>query len=74
MLERLAEEPGRRWQFSELEAALGWPKGRIAGIAGGYGQGLKKQYDGKRPWHVHLTSAGAWELWMDGERAGAIST
>jgi hypothetical protein len=72
MLGRLAAEPGRRWRFGELEAALGWPRGRIAGISGGYGQGMKKQFGGKRPWHVHLTSAGAWELWMDGERAAII--
>jgi hypothetical protein len=72
MLERLAAEPGRRWRFGELETELGWPRGRIAGISGGYGQGLKKQFNGKRPWHVHLTSTGAWELWVDAERAAAI--
>jgi len=72
MLERLAAEPGRRWRFADLEATLGWPRGRIAGISGGYGQGMKKQLGGKRPWHIHLTSAGVWELWMDAERAAAI--
>jgi len=74
MLGRLAAEPGRRWQFAELEAALGWPRGRIAGISGGYGQGMKKQFGGKRPWHVHLTNTGVWELWMDADRAAAIQT
>jgi hypothetical protein len=74
MLERLAADPGRRWRFEDLEAALGWPRGRIAGISGGYGQGLKKRYGGKRPWHVHLASDGSWELWMDAERATAIQT
>jgi hypothetical protein len=72
MLERLAAEPGRRWRFAGLETELGWPRGRIAGVSGGYGQGLKKQFGGKRPWHLHLTSEGAWELWMDAERAAAI--
>lgn len=72
MLEHLAADPGRRWRFADLEAALGWPRGRIAGISGGYGQGLKKRFGGKRPSHVHLTSAGEWELWMDADRAAAI--
>jgi hypothetical protein len=72
MLDRLAAEPGRRWPYGELEAELAWPRGRIAGISGGYGQGMKKRFAGKRPWHVHLTSAGAWEMWMDQERAEAI--
>jgi hypothetical protein len=72
MLEHLGAEPGRRWRFADLEAELGWPRGRIAGISGGYGQGLKKKLGGKRPWHVHLTSGGVWELWMDDQRAAAI--
>lgn len=73
MLERLAAEPGRRWRFPDLEAELGWPRGRIAGVSGGYAQGRQKQFGGKRPWHLHLTSAGVWEIWMDVERAAAIS-
>jgi hypothetical protein len=72
MLARLAEEPERRWGFADLEAELGWPRGRIAGISGGYAQGMRKKFGGKRPWHVHLTDAGLWELWMDAERAAAI--
>jgi Protein of unknown function (DUF1524) len=72
MLERLAAEPGRRWRFADLEAELGWPRGRIAGVSGGYAQGRQKQFDGQRPWHLHLTSAGVWEIWMDVERAAAI--
>lgn len=72
MLERLAAEPGRRWHFRDLEAELGWPRGRIAGISGGYGQGMRKRFGGKRPWHVHLTSEGSWQLWMDESRAAAI--
>jgi hypothetical protein len=72
MLDRLAAEPGRRWRFAELEAELNWPRGRIAGVSGGYAQAMKKQFGGKRPWHLHLTSGGVWELWMDGHRAAAI--
>jgi hypothetical protein len=74
MLDRLATEPGRRWAYGDLEQELGWPRGRIAGISGGYGQGMKKRFGGKRPWHIHLTRAGAWEMWMDAERAAAIQS
>jgi len=44
----------------------------VRSISGGYAQGMRKKSRDKRPWHLHLTSAGTWELWMDAERAAAI--
>lgn len=73
MLDELARNPGVRRPFSAVEEALGWPRGRIAGVCGGYASKYRDRLERRRPWHVHLDSDGAWWIWMDPERARVVT-
>jgi hypothetical protein len=73
MLDELASTPGVRRRFPAVEEALGWPRGRLAGVCGGYATKYRDQLDGRRPWHIHLDADGAWWMWMDPERAALVA-
>jgi hypothetical protein len=73
LLADLAETPEERRTFRQVEQALDWPRGRLASVCGGYGSKTASQYDDKRPWHIHLDEDGVWWMWMDEERAAALS-
>lgn len=68
----LARRPGERMRFADAEVALGWPRGRLAGVSGGYTVRFKNLAP-RRPWHLHLDTDGVWWIWMDAERAVLVS-
>jgi hypothetical protein len=73
LLTELGKLPGERRRFADIEATLDWPGGRLRSVCGGYSTKTKQQYGGMRPWHIHLDEDGAWWIWMDAERAGALT-
>ncbi|MCK9249467.1 MAG: DUF4268 domain-containing protein [Solirubrobacteraceae bacterium] len=73
LLDDLAERPGGRRRFADVEAALGWPRRRLAAVLGGYQSRFGKPHDGRRPWRIHLDGDGTWWIWMDADQAAAVS-
>jgi hypothetical protein len=72
LLDELATTPGVRRKFPDIERSLGWPRGRLASVCGGYAVSHGRQRGGQRPWHIHMDGDGGWWMWMDAERAAAI--
>jgi hypothetical protein len=67
-----AAAPERR-TYAEVEAALGWARGRLARVIGGWRSNHGSQYT--RPYHIcppELSPRGEWEMWMDKEQAQAL--
>jgi hypothetical protein len=65
LLINLAETPGVKRTFPEIETALAWPRQRLASVCGGYGSKFNERLEDKRPWHINLRRDGVWEMWMD---------
>ena len=60
----LAHHAGERRTYAEIESSLDWPGRRLPGVFGGYTQRYK-QFEGRRPFHIHLDADGKWWMWMD---------
>src|SRR3954449_10026064 len=75
LLDALAEAPGRPRPFPEIEAALGWPRRRIASVLGGVCRLRQMEFAGRRPYRFldeRQSASGRWEMWMDAGQARAI--
>jgi hypothetical protein len=75
LLGALAAAPGRSRTFPEIEAALGWPRRRIASVLGGVGRLRTVEFGGRRPYRLldeRQSASGRWELWMDAPQARAV--
>ena len=75
LLGALAQAPDRPRPFPEVEAALGWPRRRIASVLGGVAHLRKAEFGGRRPYRFHdprAAASGRWELWMDARQARAV--
>ena len=72
LLQELSAEPGRRRTYAGLEEMLGWSRGRLASVLGGYATAAKSKFGGRRPYRLVCDSDGAWWMWMDEERAAAV--
>lgn len=71
LLIELAEYPDERRTYSNVEAALGWSRGRLASVLGGYGNRAGR-YDGRRPFRLFKEPDGTWWIWVDSGQAGII--
>jgi hypothetical protein len=68
----LAHAPSRL-SFRELEAELGWHRGRFASVFGGF-RAARGKYC-LRPFRLAgppFSESGEWELWLDEEMATAL--
>jgi Protein of unknown function (DUF1524) len=74
LLAHLASRPGEQLRFIDIEAALGWSRGRLASVLGGYGVFAKSTVDGKRAYRLGQDEDGSFWMWMDPDRASAIAT
>jgi hypothetical protein len=75
LLDGLAAAPGRPRPFPEIEAAIGWPRRRIASVLGGVFHLRMTEFGGCRPYHFldeRHSASGRWELWMDAGQARAV--
>src|SRR5919199_2754009 len=74
LLEALAAAPDRPRTFPEIEAAIGWPRRRIASVLGGVSRLRHTEFAGRRPYRFlddRHSPSGRWEMWMDAGQARA---
>ncbi len=75
LLDELATSPGVKRTFPEVEAALGWPRRRIASVLGGVSHMRHTEFGGRRPYRFlgdRDSESGRWEIWMDADQAAAV--
>jgi hypothetical protein len=75
LLDGLAQAPDRPRPFPEIEAAIGWPRRRIAAVLGGVAHLRTMEFEGRRPYHFHApreAASGRWEMWIDSRQAAAV--
>jgi hypothetical protein len=72
LLDELADTVGQRRTFRAVEEALGWERGRLASVLGGYASSAKSKFGGRRPYRLVCDGDEAWWVWMDEERAAAV--
>ncbi|MGH2895210.1 MAG: hypothetical protein ACRDPM_18360 [Solirubrobacteraceae bacterium] len=75
LLGELARAPDLPRPFPEIEAALGWPRRRIASVLGGAARLRQIEFAGRRPYRFQDTrqsASGRWEMWMDAAQARAL--
>jgi hypothetical protein len=75
LLDELARAPDVPRTFPDVEAALGWPRRRIASVLGGVSHMRHTEFGGRRPYHflgARESDSGRWEIWMDGTQAAAL--
>jgi hypothetical protein len=75
LLDELARTPDRPRTFPEVEAALNWPRRRIASVLGGVFHLRQTEFAGRRPYHflgARESSSGRWEIWVDVTQARAL--
>jgi len=75
LLDELALTPGVPRTFPEVEAALGWPRRRIASVLGGVSHMRHTEFGGRRPYRFfgdRDSESGRWEIWMDATQAEAL--
>jgi hypothetical protein len=72
LLLELAARPGERRRFVDIEDSLGWSRGRLASVLGGYASFAKTRVDSKRPHRIGQDQDGRWWIWIDETRAAAV--
>ena len=75
LLAGLAAAPDIRRPFPDVEAAIGWPRRRIASVLGGVSHMRNTEFGGRRPYRFLADSdspSGRWEIWVDAGQARAI--
>jgi hypothetical protein len=75
LLAGLAAAPGVGRPFPDVEAAIGWPRRRIASVLGGVSHLRNTEFGGRRPYRLLAdrdSPSGRWEIWADAEQARAI--
>jgi len=72
LLLNLAAHAGKPRPFIDVEDALGWSKGRLASVLGGYGNRAQSEFNGRRPYRIAEDEEGRWWMWLDLERAEQI--
>lgn len=73
-LDVVARSAPARLTYADVEAELGWPRGRLGRAIGGWRSHLGS--DARRPYHIcppELSRTGQWEIWMDRDQASALA-
>lgn len=71
LLRDLAAQPGKPRRFVAVEDSLGWSRGRLASVLGGYTVTAAAQ-SGKRPYRFGKDEDGDNWMWVDAEQAAMI--
>lgn len=74
LLAHLSEEPGRKRTYADVEDAMGWSRGHLGSVCGGYANFAKARFDGRRPYRILQDEDDVWWIWLDDERAGVVRT
>src|SRR4051794_10210689 len=64
----------RRLSYVEVETELGWKRGRLRSVIGGWRSRSGGHYT--RPYRIcppELSPGGEWEIWMDADQARALA-
>jgi len=75
LLGALAQAPDTPRPFPDVEAALSWPRRRIASVLGGVWHLRSTEFGGRRPYRFldeRRSASGRWEIWCDSDQASAI--
>lgn len=75
LLDGLSAGPPEPRPFPDVEAAIGWPRRRIAAVLGGVGRMRVERFAGRRPYRFldgRGAPSGRWEIWMDERQARAV--
>ncbi len=72
LLADLAEYPDEPRRYVEIEDSLGWSRGRLASVLGGYAAFLRATTGGKRPYRIGQDEDGDYWMWTDQARADSI--
>jgi hypothetical protein len=75
LLAGLAATPDTPRPFPDVEAAIGWPRRRIASVLGGVAHLRRTEFGGRRPYHFldgRQSASARWEIWMDARQARAV--
>jgi hypothetical protein len=75
LLDGLSCVPDHPRPFPEVEAAIGWPRRRIASVLGGVARRWQIEFGGRRPYRFmppSRSASGRWKIWMDAANAAAV--
>jgi hypothetical protein len=72
LLRELAAQPGKHRRFVTIEDSLGWSRGRLASVLGGYAVTAAAQ-SGKRPYRFGKDEDGDNWMWVDAQQAAMIA-
>ncbi|MCL4286068.1 MAG: DUF262 domain-containing protein [Thermoleophilia bacterium] len=72
LLVDLAVHADKKRPFMDIEDALGWSKGRLASVLGGYANRAQSAFNGHRPYRIADDEDGRWWMWLDSDRAERI--
>jgi len=73
LLVDVAGHAGEQRPYVEIEDSLGWSRGRLASVLGGYANFANAYVGGKRPFRIGKDEDGEYRIWMDEARARAVS-
>jgi hypothetical protein len=72
LLSDLVQHPDKRRRYSDIEEILGWTRGRVGQVFGGYANYATRVAHGKRPFRVGQDEADGWWMWLDAPLAATI--
>ena len=73
LLEDLATADKARRTYAEVEDSLGWTRGQLASVLGGYGNFAKERFQSRRPFRIARDDDGEWWMWVDDEQRAALA-
>lgn len=75
LLADLARRPSSRRRYIDIEDSLGWSRGRLASVFGGYVNFASAAGLGsKRPFRIGADEVGDYWMWMDDDLASAVAS
>jgi len=73
LLEDLATADKARRTYAEVEDSLGWTRGQLASVLGGYGNFAKERFQSRRPFRIARDDDGEWWMWVDDVQTTALA-
>jgi hypothetical protein len=73
LLRDLAAHPDELRRYTDIEDSLGWSRGRLASVFGGYAVFANGRVGGKRLFRIGESEDGEYWMWMDGARAAEVT-
>ena len=73
VLTELARHPTTPRPCAVIEENLGWTRGVLTFVLGGWGNTSRVSFARKRPYRIGRNDDGTWWMWMDAEVAAAVA-